>query len=119
MHLDGVQPAPHILADKTLSQAIMNILNNAADASLAEVTLSASWDNTQLVLDIIDQGEGVNEDIKNQIGAPFFTTKASGEGTGLGLSLSFDIITKGHGGSLEVVSKEGEGTQFLITLPIV
>ncbi|WP_460968846.1 sensor histidine kinase [Spirosoma migulaei] len=48
---------------------------------------------------------------------PFFTTKPTGEGTGLGLSLAYDIVTKGHGGTLEVESKEGEGTTFTITLP--
>jgi len=48
---------------------------------------------------------------------PFFTTKPPGEGTGLGLSLSHDIVTKGHGGTLEVDSQEGEGAEFIITLP--
>ncbi|MGB5404257.1 MAG: ATP-binding protein [Robiginitalea sp.] len=49
---------------------------------------------------------------------PFFTTKPTGEGTGLGLSMSYDIVTKGHGGQLKVKSKEGEGTEFLIILPV-
>jgi two-component system NtrC family sensor kinase len=49
---------------------------------------------------------------------PFFTTKPTGEGTGLGLSLSYDIVRKGHGGDIKVDSKEGEGSEFVITLPI-
>jgi two-component system NtrC family sensor kinase len=49
---------------------------------------------------------------------PFFTTKPTGEGTGLGLSLSYDIVAKGHGGSIAVESKEGEGCEFTITLPV-
>jgi signal transduction histidine kinase len=49
---------------------------------------------------------------------PFFTTKASGEGTGLGLSLSYDMIVKGHGGRITVNTKEGEYTEFTVTLPI-
>jgi signal transduction histidine kinase len=50
---------------------------------------------------------------------PFFTTKPTGQGTGLGLSLAYDIITKGHGGTIEVSSEEGLGTEFTICLPIV
>jgi len=49
---------------------------------------------------------------------PFFTTKPTGEGTGLGLSLTYDMVVKGHGGSIVVASKEGEGSEFKITLPI-
>jgi len=50
---------------------------------------------------------------------PFFTTKPTGQGTGLGLSLSYDIITKGHGGEIKVNTKEGDGTDFIIQLPII
>ena len=48
---------------------------------------------------------------------PFFTTKPTGEGTGLGLSLSYDIVTQGHGGTLTVESQDGQGTEFVISLP--
>jgi two-component system NtrC family sensor kinase len=57
------------------------------------------------------------EAVKVKIYQPFFTTKPTGEGTGLGLSLSYDIITKGHAGMLTVESREGEGTEFTIQLP--
>jgi signal transduction histidine kinase len=64
-----------------------------------------------------DNGMGMPAYVKERIFQPFFTTKPTGEGTGLGLSLSYDIITKGHGGSLTVESQEGEFTEFTICLP--
>jgi len=65
-----------------------------------------------------DNGNGIPEAIKDKIMQPFFTTKPTGEGTGLGLSLSYDIVVKGHGGNIQVNSKEGEGSEFIITIPI-
>lgn len=65
-----------------------------------------------------DNGSGIPDAIKDKIMQPFFTTKPAGEGTGLGLSLSYDIIVKAHKGSINIESKEGEGTSFIITLPI-
>jgi two-component system, NtrC family, sensor kinase len=64
-----------------------------------------------------DNGTGIPEDVRQKIFQPFFTTKPTGEGTGLGLSLSYDIVTKGHGGTIEVESTAGQGTEFIITLP--
>ncbi|MDQ6888742.1 MAG: ATP-binding protein [Bacteroidota bacterium] len=64
-----------------------------------------------------DNGLGISEKVMDKIFMPFFTTKPSGKGTGLGLSLSFDIISKGHGGEMKVDTKEGEYTEFIITLP--
>jgi signal transduction histidine kinase len=63
-----------------------------------------------------DNGPGIPEEIKNKIFQPFFTTKPTGQGTGLGLSLSYDIV-KAHGGEIKVNSKAGEGTEFIIILP--
>ena len=65
-----------------------------------------------------DNGNGIPKENLEKIFQPFFTTKPAGEGTGLGLSLSYDIVTKGHGGTLKVISAEGEGTEFIIKLPI-
>ena len=61
----------------------------------------------------------MSEAVKAKIFQPFFTTKPTGQGTGLGLSLSYDIVTKGHGGNLTVSSEEGQGTEFVIQLPTV
>ena len=65
-----------------------------------------------------DNGTGMPAEVQAKIFQPFFTTKPVGEGTGLGLSLSHDIITTGHGGTLRVKSREGEGTEFVISLPV-
>jgi signal transduction histidine kinase len=61
---------------------------------------------------------GIPQKVMDKIFQPFFTTKPTGEGTGLGLSLSYDIITKGHGGELRTETKEGEFAEFIILLPI-
>jgi two-component system, NtrC family, sensor kinase len=66
---------------------------------------------------VADNGVGMSEATKAKIFQPFFTTKPTGQGTGLGLSLAYDII-KGHGGTIEVESVEGEGTTFVVKLPI-
>ena len=71
----------------------------------------------QAEIRVNDNGTGMPEAVKTKIFQPFFTTKPTGQGTGLGLSLAYDIVTKGHVGTLEVESVEGEGTTFTITLP--
>ncbi|MES1213921.1 MAG: ATP-binding protein [Bacteroidota bacterium] len=65
-----------------------------------------------------DNGNGIPQNVLDKIFQPFFTTKPTGEGTGLGLSLSYDIVTKGHGGELKVETKEGKGSEFIVLLPI-
>jgi signal transduction histidine kinase len=71
-----------------------------------------------IVISIADNGNGIPDSIKAKIFQPFFTTKPTGQGTGLGLSLSYDIVTKGHGGALTMESKEGAGSQFFIKIPL-
>jgi two-component system, NtrC family, sensor kinase len=65
-----------------------------------------------------DNGTGISQKVLDKIYQPFFTTKPSGQGTGLGLSMCYDIITKGHGGELQVNTKEGEGAEFIVHIPI-
>lgn len=72
----------------------------------------------EIVIKVTDNGNGIPQKILDKIFQPFFTTKPTGQGTGLGLSLSYDIITKGHGGDLKVETKEGEGSTFIIHLPL-
>ncbi len=71
---------------------------------------------TNLLITVTDNGNGIPPKIIDKIFQPFFTTKPTGEGTGLGLSLSYDII-KAHGGEIKVESNEGEGSEFIISLP--
>jgi signal transduction histidine kinase len=66
---------------------------------------------------IRDNGIGIPDDVKDKMFDPFFTTKPAGEGTGLGLSMSHDIVVKQHGGSIDVATKPGEFTEFLVVLP--
>jgi signal transduction histidine kinase len=72
----------------------------------------------QVEIRVRDNGGGIPEGMRQKIFQPFFTTKPAGQGTGLGLSLSHDIITQGHGGALSVQSQEGQGTEFTIRLPV-
>lgn len=82
-----------------------------------EVTVSTQLGDNELKINISDNGSGIPESIREKIFQPFFTTKPTGQGTGLGLSLSYDIV-KAHGGTLEVESENGRGTIFKIRLPI-
>ena len=82
------------------------------------VTVSTRQVEDMVEIRIRDNGLGIPEAVRSKIFQPFFTTKPAGEGTGLGLSLSYDIVTKGHGGTLTVKSQEGQGAEFIIILPI-
>lgn len=110
-----------------IGRVILNLLTNAFYATnekkknavgnyLPTVKISTRKLNNLIEIRVEDNGNGVPEAVKNKIFQPFFTTKPSGQGTGLGLSLSYDII-KAHGGELNLQSKEGLGTTFIITLP--
>jgi len=75
-------------------------------------------DGNKIFITVSDNGMGIPSPIINKIFQPFFTTKPTGEGTGLGLSMSYDIISKSHGGEIKAKSKEGLGTDFEIMLPV-
>jgi len=72
--------------------------------------------NDKIEVSVKDNGNGIPQKVVDKIFQPFFTTKPTGQGTGLGLSLSYDIL-KAHGGEIKVESKEGEGTTFILQLP--
>jgi signal transduction histidine kinase len=79
---------------------------------------AAAGKNAKVEIKVKDNGLGVPQKVVDKIFQPFFTTKPTGEGTGLGLSLSYDIITKGHSGEMKVETKEGEFAEFTILLPV-
>lgn len=111
-----------------LGRVILNLCSNALYAVREcqqtaepdyqpEVTISTRQLAQGVEIQVSDNGTGIPENIQARIFQPFFTTKPIGEGTGLGLSLSYDIVSKGHSGTLTVTSQQGQGTTFVITLP--
>jgi signal transduction histidine kinase len=102
-----------------LNQVFMNILSNAIGAIPGEGTITIrTWAEEERVhISIRDTGTGMIEKVKRRIFEPFFTTKEVGEGTGLGLPISYGIVQK-HNGHIEVNSAPGKGSEFIITLPI-
>ncbi len=90
----------------------------SGDAYKPTVTVTTRQKGNSVEVIVKDNGTGIPDAIKDKILQPFFTTKPTGEGTGLGLSLSYDIVVKAHGGTIDIESKEGEGAEFIITLPM-
>ena len=82
------------------------------------VSVSTKKERNNVLISVKDNGNGIPQKVLDKIFQPFFTTKPTGEGTGLGLSLAYDIVVKGHGGRIEVNSLENIGTTFTIKLPI-
>ena len=111
-----------------IGRVLLNLLDNAFYAAEAArlqcpnafaptVRVETARVNGHVEVRVRDNGPGIPEDVQHAIFEPFFTTKPAGEGTGLGLSLSHDIVSQRHGGALTVESTEGEGTTFTVTLP--
>jgi signal transduction histidine kinase len=111
-----------------LGRVILNLINNAFYAVNEKkqrlngtfepiVNVSSKKDNGKVVIKVADNGNGISQKVVEKIFQPFFTTKPTGQGTGLGLSLAYDII-KAHGGEIKVETKEGEGSEFIIQLPV-
>lgn len=102
-----------------VSQKKSELKNTATETyePLVTVTSRKTTDGTVEIC-VADNGTGIPPAVAAKIFQPFFTTKPSGQGTGLGLSLAYDIVTKGHGGTLDVQSVEGKGTTFVIRIPI-
>jgi two-component system, NtrC family, sensor kinase len=127
-HFDSNLPKVNV-SQQDIGRVMLNLFNNAfysvnqkqktADADYKpEVTVTTSTENGQVIIKVKDNGVGIPDAIKEKIMQPFFTTKPTGEGTGLGLSLSYDIVVKGHGGSISLDTIEGQYTEFIVNLPI-
>jgi signal transduction histidine kinase len=112
-----------------IGRVVLNLLTNAfyvvnerkqknQNGYQPTVSLSTKKNGKWVTIAVKDNGNGIPKHVMEKIFQPFFTTKPTGQGTGLGLSMSYDIVTKGHGGELKVETKEGEGTEFIIKLPI-
>jgi two-component system NtrC family sensor kinase len=126
--LDPALP-PISVVPQEISRVLLNVLGNAfyavrhkhqttSPSYQPEVRVRTQREGNQVKIMIRDNGSGVPAAIKQKVFQPFFTTKPTGEGTGLGLSLSYDIITKGHGGTFSLESEEGQFTEVTLTLPI-
>ncbi len=117
------------IVPQDISRVLLNLFTNAfytvnerkktADNNYKPlVSVQTKKVNNNIEIKVTDNGNGIPQNIIDKIFQPFFTTKPTGQGTGLGLSLSYDII-KAHGGELKVDSKEGEGSEFSINLPVI
>ena len=115
------------IVPQDIGRVILNLINNAFYAVIEKakqgaagyeptVIVSTRRVNDKVELRVTDNGNGIPERVSDKIFQPFFTTKPTGQGTGLGLSLAYDIV-KAHGGEIKVSTKEGEGTTFIIQLP--
>jgi signal transduction histidine kinase len=111
-----------------IGRVLLNLINNAfyatnekknTDAENYQPTVSLQTKklNNKVEIKVSDNGNGIPQNIIDKIFQPFFTTKPTGQGTGLGLSLSYDII-KAHGGEIKAATNEGEGSEFVIQLPV-
>jgi signal transduction histidine kinase len=111
-----------------IGRVLINLIDNALDAAqqrlqampggyVPEVTVATRRTTDGVAVCVSDNGPGIAPEIQRKVFEPFFTTKPSGEGTGLGLSMSYDIVTQGHGGTLTVESAPEKGAQFTLTLP--
>jgi two-component system sensor histidine kinase RegB len=109
------QPAPRVVAELTLAQAITNILNNAADASPDNVEIDARWSADELVLEIADRGAGLAPEVQASAGEPFLTTKS--DGLGLGLFLAYTTFSR-FGGDVRLMQRDGGGVLCRLTLPL-
>ncbi|NTV48745.1 MAG: PAS domain S-box protein [Geobacteraceae bacterium] len=121
----AVEPLCADIALQEIEQVLLNILKNAAQAISAtamsrqpQIILRTSTSGGMAVIEIEDNGPGMDEATRLRVFEPFFSTKEVGIGTGMGLSVAYAIVTKGHHGSIEVRSQPGEGSCFTLKLPL-
>ena len=117
-----------IVVPQEIGRVLLNLFNNAFYAVNEKqqklqgtfnpvVTVVTRKEDEHVVIKVTDNGTGIPQKSADKIFQPFLTTKPTGQGTGLGLSMSYDIV-KAHGGAIKVETKEGEGTTFVVELPL-
>lgn len=116
-HFAGINPAPGLTVERTLDQALLNLLNNAADVSPQGIEFDGRWDETRLTLEIRDRGPGISTEVAAQAGTAFFTTKSPSGGLGIGLFLANATIER-FGGTVKLFNREGGGACVRVTLPL-
>ena len=114
-HISGTQPAPQMRIDPALRAALMNLLNNAADASPQGIDILAHWDSARITVEIQDHGPGLTASAAARVGTAFFTTKENGRG--LGFFLANATLEK-MGGTVRLFNREGGGATTEVTLPL-
>jgi signal transduction histidine kinase len=117
-----------MMVGKDIGRVLLNLVGNAfytvvrkrekEEGLTPRIEVSTTLENDFAVVRVRDNGEGMTDEVLGRIFQPFFTTKPTGQGTGLGLSLSYDIVTKGHAGSLAAESTVGEGSVLVLRLPV-
>ena len=113
----GPEQAPEIIADQTLSQAILNILNNAADATSEIVEVAASWNSEKIILEVSDQGPGIASDVHERLGDEVMSTKRDRGGIGIGLFLATSTLQR-IGGRIDLDNTHHGGVRARIEIPI-
>lgn len=121
--------AKMMVIPQDLSRAVLNVMNNACHAVwkkaqtapesyVPEISVSVGMANGNILISIADNGEGMSDEVKQRLFENFFTTKPIGQGTGLGMSITRDIIENKHDGKVTFESRLGEGTTFTFTIPV-
>ena len=113
-----IQPVPKIMDNQLLNQSILNLLNNAADASSKCIEIKSKWYNSLLHLEIIDDGEGLSAEAMQRAGEAFFSSKTPGQGFGIGLFLANANIER-FGGSVRLFNLENGGACTQVVLPLL
>jgi two-component system sensor histidine kinase RegB len=113
----GSEPAPRIVADRSLTQAIHNVMNNAADASPDAVEVEAEWDPTRLAVEVRDSGEGIAPDVRERLGEPLASGKGEQGGLGLGFFLARTVLAR-LGGEVTLDPRHPRGVCARISLPL-
>jgi len=117
LNIPGYEPTVSVSTSRSLSKS-ENSASLLPGEKVPEGRMGSGEGRGEVLIKVKDNGNGIPQKVLDKIYQPFFTTKPTGQGTGLGLSMSYEIVSKAHGGELKVDTKEGEGAEFTIILPV-